>query len=592
MTDSLYYIRHGKNYGFLPKNHLRERARGNYPFSVDIDMTDMRIDQQKREQNFLSEIVSSRLQPPSDITVNDTVSEPKAEPAPVHEENEENALPSATENRKVQSDFPVDMGAGTKSNVPSEQVRIERSAEEANDSGIDEDDDEEEDDEDDEEDSEETKKDSKEVVNEQPELIAIPPGKDEQPVAVPVAAAAPDDVPVVSDFKNVTAEEAPKIEPLPSAPDASKSDETLKVEEKVPDFIPMTTEAAKEAETILKPPQEEPPLTQDSKNETVAKPEDAPKEAPAVVEEKAKPEEIVDTPEIPKPIVDFQNDTVKEESASEEEEEKDKPEELAVEKPSEPAMITETIPESLLPVSVPPKEPEAVTQAPEVKQPEVPPKSDVQPETTPQPIVEVPSTPPPVEIPVTTEVPQIPEHLKPEFVETTPLPIQKKPEPDALLKRFNEKLGGRVVENTGRGSVEPLHRHHDHHHDHHDHSHHEEKKPEAKQEAPALPQAEKPLPPDQPEEPGFFGGLFKKFFSDEDDSEQHFQKTAKPESHLTPKTDKTGERILNQLIKGRCMRRDVIDFEFFCHCEPIFVLYFVEEKKNNNHVDCLDVFSR
>jgi hypothetical protein len=58
-TDDLYYVRYGRNYGFLPKNHLREKVRGTFGHSVDIDIASIYVNQEVRERNFLSEFLKS-----------------------------------------------------------------------------------------------------------------------------------------------------------------------------------------------------------------------------------------------------------------------------------------------------------------------------------------------------------------------------------------------------------------------------------------------------------------------------------------------------------------------------------------------------
>jgi ABC-type nickel/cobalt efflux system permease component RcnA len=185
--------------------------------------------------------------------------------------------------------------------------------------------------------------------------------------------------------------------------------------------------------------------------------------------------------------------------------------------------------------------------AQEVKPSEVP-EIQTQSETIPS---TVETTEAPIEPPITTE--------KHEIVQETLPPSQKqflKPDPDALLQRFNEKLGNRIVEGTGKGTVEPLHKPDEHHHHHgvndhhehhshgHDHHHHEEKISEVPEEkSPEVLNAE-----EEEDKPGFFGGLLKKFFSDEDDSEQHFHDKAQVDNILNPTTQHKGEFYSNLML--------------------------------------------
>lgn len=548
MTDDLYYIRHGKNYGFLPKNHLREKARGDFPFSVEIDISSRRIDQRVREQNFLHEFLkSSQAVPESEGKVNETSSEEPQEAIPqpaVKEPSQENVEINL-------QDVPFDK--------PAEAMTVEPvESNEDNDSGIDEDEDDE-DDEDDEEDSEEEPavvEEPKKDVQEQPELVAIPPSKDldgekaekvtePSPPALPVPASSSEEIPTIqepsNDAGNSTVQEPPKVD------------------EKVPDFIPIKDEVAQEAENIIQHQNDTvntPPEVKQDKEaaESVKKQEEHhhhlhhhhgdsqehhdhhhhheeptknPPEAPKIDES---PPSTIETPSevLNKTTEDdasFDNSTAPAES--------EQPQEPTAEKisePSEPAPVTEQVSEHPL-----------TNQ--QVDAPEIPVQLDVLPPSTEPPAVfEAP--PPQIQIPMAPEVPETVEI--PQIMPDEPeLPIQEKPnlkpEPDALLKRFNEKLGNRIVEGTGKGSVEPVHKPEDHHHHHHEHEHdhqhsHEEKQPEADGKTPEAPIAE-----EEESKPGFFGGLFKKFFSDKDDSEQHFHDKEKVENTLSPQPETNGE---------------------------------------------------
>lgn len=543
MTDDLYYIRSGKNYGFLPKQHLRETTRGNFPFQVEIDISGRLIDQQVREQNFLYEFLkSSQPAQETELKLNETASAPaKTEtlPAPVNEPSQENPIASDPIASDVPLDIPLDKAtevpalpatetsAENKSEAPAAQTISKESNE---DSGVEDDED------DDEDDSEEVPEKSAEVLqekkDEQPELIAIPPHKD------------PEAAKIVETFKEVKKEEAkPAAEPIAASspenvqeshtpsvistnPDELANvtlSETPKVEEKVPEFIPINSEAVQEASILL-----------DSQNGTDNASAELGKSAEEnkIDQEEVKTEETTPNPEnivqnlsnVEEPLAkDATNNTVTEPSAKAEELVAVETNSLS-EKPSDlPAVES---PKQQLEIPVIAIETETIERTTE---------------TTP----EIPQSVPvlvPTEVTETLEIPQ------PE-VEVTPIaPLPLKPSPDALLQRFNEKLGNRVVDGTGKGgSVEPLnrpdeHHHHDHlhshgHHSHetHDHQenhghHHEEKLPEIQEDK----TPETSLTEEENEQPGFFGGLYKKFFSDADDSEQHFREQAKPDNALNP----------------------------------------------------------
>lgn len=526
MTDDLYYIRSGKNYGFLPKQHLRETTRGNFPFQVEIDFSSKLINQQVREQNFLYEFLKSN-QPAeeAEVKLNETVSVPaqtETLPAPVNEPSQENLVAKEAPLEPLGEVAAIDT-IGTSAEIKSEpqvtQQPISKESEE--DSGVDDDDDDDEDDEDDSEDEVEKKDEI-----EQPELIAIPPQKDpesakivetikddpkeeEKLVALPVEAASPEILPEqqsppimpvnADEVVNATVSETPKVE-----------------EEKVLEFIPISNEAVQEATILLESRND----TNSASQELDNKPEEVKtsQEDVNAGESTSKSEEIVQNlPNIQEPLAEnASNETSTESSAIAE----------------EPVTVETT------PLSENPSELSAV-EAPQ-QQLEVP-ELPIETETIERTIETNSKTQQSEAIPVSTEVPETIEILQPDVVEMSSTPIPLKPSPDALLQRFNEKLGNRVVEGTGKGSAEPFPRpdgqHHEHSHDNHDH-HHEEKLPEPQKEK----SPEIPLVDDVNDEPGFFGGLFKKFFSDADDSEQHFHEQAKPDNAFNPSsTDQKGE---------------------------------------------------
>lgn len=566
ITDDLFYIRHGKNYGFLPKNHLREQARGNYPFSVTIDVGKYRIDQQTREQNFLHNFLeSSQPAQPTEVKVNETIIEPiggdEKKIAPTEENNQEPSAGKKQENAQVDStpgekrpdapkdvpietptkdvpldasnDIPIDTLQAIENDLSADQQpEVLDSNEIDNDSGIDDDD--EEDDEEEEE--------SEEEQQEQPELVAIPPSKVVEEMTAPeITKSEPLAVPIPASAK----EETPPQQNVYDQFENSTDEEPLKMDEIVPDFIPIKTEAVEEANNHLQ-----------GQNDTLIASESNEKtEAPEIARVENKNEEVLTVPTLDVQPEMFNNteniQEVKELPAVLEEPVNKLPE--AVNKLPEPAPVKEEIEEfPTVETTTLPAIPDEVVMPPVVES------------TSEIPNFESATPPPQIIIPIASEVPKTEEEP---FVEQTDsqLPVQKpmlKLEPDALLKKFNEKLGNRIVEGTGKGSVEPLFKHdHSHSHDHgnehhsHDHGHHEhhshdhdhhvdDKIPEIHDESIATPVETE----EEEAEPGFFGGLFKKFFSDEDDSEQHFHKQAEVESIMKP--DQTGEFSTNLFLFG------------------------------------------
>lgn len=567
MTSDLFYIRHGKTFGFLPKNHLREKSRGNYPFDVEIDISNKRIDQAVREQNFLHEFLTAP-QTQDELKINETLSEVNAtETLPVKPQ-EKNEVPLDKEVPSPANPKP-DLPPKDKQ-LPTESTELEEEEEEEdNDSGIDEDED---DDRIDDRDLASSVN-PKPLEQEQPKLVAIPPSKDEdkpneilkkeEPLALPVAAS------VVEDFQ-----------PLPTELNSEHNDTEQTKPEVVPDFIPMKSEVVNDVLKLVEP------HIDNSDPLNVQQQPEPPKDAPTIAQEE-KVEETSAAPELPSVTSPENNSNfteVPEAPASQPVLESKGPEAPAqqpvTEAPAneiptvtEKPAISENIPEqtTVEPAPVTESVEEFTTTAPELPdvpyQFETPQIFEVRTEAPklveliPEMTAEVPPVPPQNEIPVTietVEVPEVPVSTEapeiplPEIIEEvpTPLPLQPnpyKPEPDALLKRFNEKLGNRVVESTGIGSAEPLnigdssqqhyHDHsHDHHHsshDHHSHDHsahlHNDKINEPEDKSP-----ESPTPVEEEERPGFFAGLVSKFFGDKGDSEDHYNNEA---DSLSPTSD-------------------------------------------------------
>lgn len=593
MTDDLYYIRHGKNFGFLPKHHLREKSRGNYPFDFEIDLGSKTIDQAVRENNFLYEFLtaSQPAQP------NETVSAPavnETQPAPVNEPNQEQE-PADPSTQEIPLDIPLDKPDETTPGPPSDvKPPSVASDEDENDSGID-DQDEDDDDDDDETDSEEASEETTEkpavIEAQQPELVAIPPGKNEEPEkaaevveeapkvetpaekpkveappeAIPVPASLPELIPEVNDLNNDTAQiptlEAPKIEDeLKASPVTDSSPNELPAvaqppANEVPEFIPIKDEVVEKAENLL-----------EAGNATVSESSE-----PVVEKETPKLEEVVVDP-IQEPFVNdtvagaadqvdlnvYQNETVQE-----------TPPQDSAEVPADnqdadkPTDTLDAVKPSEVPI------PDAVIEEPKVEVPEIPEK--VKPVTQ-QPLAEETTTeaqiieqplPPQFEEPITTAVPEIVEIPPAEIADSRPPPPLLKPEPDALLQKFNEKLGNKFAENSGRGSVEPLirpdhihgHSHpHDHSHDHHDHIHSHGNNDHSHGshghshlEPPPVVQEEK-SPEVADESPGLFSGLFS-FFSSKEDTQQVIHEHEPVVNIFDPPADRTGEFVFVFCVK-------------------------------------------
>lgn len=451
----------------------------------------------------------------------------------MHESSEENLTVDLKANEIPQETLAQKPDVEKDVQKDQPQPAVEESNESENDSGIDEDEDED-DDEEEEEESEEVKSILLPVMQQdQPELVAIPPGKNtevehskDQPktepleplkeeakveaVAQPVAASSTVENPqfpqqVYDDAENATIQEN------------SKTDI-------VPDFVPMKAETVNEALNVLQNG-----TTNDEKQEAVTQQADTIKviETTTKPHEEEKIEEIVTTN--PAPTIEE-----KPEEVTEKEHDHSHTHVHILEPPA--PSVEETVNDIILePTDKTPKssvvddleqKPIQISDIPvdaETIAPPIGTKRDEERNSKRE------SPPPPAVHATPQEVP-IGEVPQPELQETfTQKPILK-PEPDALLQKFNEKLGTRIVEGTGKGTVEPLHKPDEHHHEHHDDKAHSTNK------IPDPPKAE------EEEKLGFFSGLYKKFFSDEDDSEQHFHDEAHVKNTLAkPSSDQNGE---------------------------------------------------
>lgn len=459
----------------------------------------------------------------------------------MHEPSEENLTvePKANE-------IPQEMPAvipDVEKNVEKDQPQpvVEESNESENDSGIDDDEDEEDDEE--EEESEEVKPTlPSNMEQEQPELVAIPPGKGteveqskDKPKTEPLEPLKEEEKvePVAQHVAASSTVENPQF-PQQVYDDAENS--TIQENSKadiVPDFVPMKAEAVNEADNQLRND-----TTNDEKQEAVMQQaekievvETTTKESQEPHEEKKIEEIVTTTPaptieEIPEEVTEkvhdhsHDHDNIPEPPASSVETVHDIILETTTDKIQELPIVDDS---AQIPIQIPDVPVEAEIIAPSFGA-----KRDEERNSKRE------SPPPPTLLTIPQEVP-IGEVPQPELQETiTQKPILK-PEPDALLQKFNEKLGNRIVEGTGKGTVEPLHKPDEHHHHEHHHEHHDDKA-HSTNKLPDSPQVE------NEEKVGFFSGLYKKFFSDEDDSEQHFHDKAQVKNTLSKSSsDQNGE---------------------------------------------------
>jgi hypothetical protein len=559
MTDDLYFCRYGRNYGFIPKNHLREKTKGKFPFELNLDLTSTKIDQTMREQNFVSLILSSsssqqNVQP----ELNDTkLPEEKIDPqqaAEIKVSDLTQQIPEATP--KVLTE-PIPLEPTTTKNIPAADVK------EQTDSGIEDNEDDDDEDEDDEDEYEVPKQ----KKPEQPELVAIPPGKPIEENFVPTPA-------VVEESKTQESEKVVNEE--------KPTEETIKqVEEPttvVPQEILSTTTTQDNIDmidnsTLPQQVQSEPAPVNEVVDEQFLT-----TELPKVEATTLKPEEIVET------TTSSQVPTATEEIST--------PltivnEEVTTQSPSISSEITTLVPEIQETTTLTPEViQETTTLAPEVIQEtttnfipslandELPTSAEVDSsedlsiyqnrndtdelpddfEATSEPSIE-PSIEASQAIPETTTIqPEVINEvttLKPEIevttqssqtenVETTTAQIPKlnPNEPDALMKRLREKIDNQRMKTFEKKPEENQHSHHGHHHHEHSHGHHHHDHSHGHTHSSHdhshshEPQQENkiPIPPpvgsidvkieDDDDEPGFFGGLYKKFFSGSNEEEE------------------------------------------------------------------------
>ena len=328
-TDDLFYIRHGRNYGFYPKSHLREKAKGNFPHTIEIDLNNLKgINPQVRQENFLYQFLSGQFVPQipesdniTTDTINSTTTTDKAEVKLV----DSNEVPETTEKKPetIQPPVPVE----NKPEEPQLKVQeqqpkevpasIEKTPEVPDNLSVEEDDEDVDDTEDDE--FEEDDDDSENVEmnpipeandkpfvpppmpamkaqenpdTKQPELMVIPPSKDtdskptenvnkdELSNEIPplVQPKQPSFTEEILDFFDFGSETTETPEPTPQT-----AEQDFKVlQQNVPEFVPMKEEVVEKAKIIASEITSEPIPVQ---NQTM--PEKVPENNEVKVEEKA-----------------------------------------------------------------------------------------------------------------------------------------------------------------------------------------------------------------------------------------------------------------------------------------------------------------
>jgi hypothetical protein len=566
-TDDLFYIRYGRNFGFLPKNHLREKARGNFLHSFEIDIATLHINQEVRETNYLHEFIksSSQTHPEPNKNINDSGNETKEN---VKQQTGENSVDNASPEK--QEERPTDyIPIGTEPKIEPASIKLEEkpaaeTTDDENDSGVEEEEEYEDDEDDEREDEEIFDKPEQNNSTEQPELLAIPPNKNvpeeiptPQPASVDNATVTQEelvkDVPEQAPLDTTSNSKQPEEVELPVSKETVEQktetieklekNETIAEQEKVPDTKPDDIQQFKEeiVNEILKPQEEEKkelpapaPVTEeiiedfghyghnhnhnhDEKIETITEAN------PQVVEEK-----VETVTEIPK-----------QETTPEIQEQQ-------AETTTEAHIPTATIEEEAPKIDA--------TQVLETEQfTRLPENIDIPELTTAAPIIEETTTPLPQ---ILTEAPEVKQ-------EEERVQAKEKPEhnynQDMLLKRFNDKLGNRGPA-EGVGVVEQVnkdHHHHadhshhghaDHSHDHHHYHEHTENVPQQQQQPNVI---EVPEDDDEEEDveqkPGFLSGLMKKIFGGTNEAGQQ-----KPndETESTPESAPSEFNIVHALLNS------------------------------------------
>lgn len=295
-TDDLFYVRHGRNYGFCPKTHLREMAKGNFPHTIEIDLNNLKgINPEVRQQNFLFKFLSGQVAPQileSDNITTDTINattrtadkeevkpmDGKQEPEPTENKQEAIQAPVPVENNPEEPQLKV------QEQQPNVVPAVVEKTPEVPDS-VEEDDEDFDDTEDDEEDEEDEDLEDVEInpipkandkpfvpppmpatkapentETKQPELIAIPPSKDTESVTTenankdeisneippPPQPKQPSFTEEFLDFFDLGSDTP---EPTPQT-----AEEDFKVlQQNVPEFVPMKQEVVEEAKISSAP---------------------------------------------------------------------------------------------------------------------------------------------------------------------------------------------------------------------------------------------------------------------------------------------------------------------------------------------------
>ncbi|KAL7044093.1 hypothetical protein ACKWTF_001776 [Chironomus riparius] len=465
-TDDLYYARYGRNYGFLPKNHIREKAKGNFIHSVQLNLDTLRINSQVKETNFLHEMLKSSSQPDQQIS-NQTNSSPdenkhnhdhsnnnhnhEEKKVEIVEERPTDYIPIGTEPKdtvkqenevKTESTETVkqEKEVKTESTEPKKEEqpiqddsdkltaeKLQKSNEiknekqeirqENNDSGIEDDEDDDETDDEEEDDDEDEEADLLDIQEQKNDTIT----ENTEPIKIEENRVE----------LNATTSKENEEKPIEKVDDIKIAKPEIVQAENVVDQDKNVFDESKTIE-IGDTKTQEPELidnnSAENKTQGVEQIE-APKEPEKIEEIPEKVEEKIEIPEFK------QIPEIKEEKEV---------------KPRDPAPVNEEINEEPITTQI------SITEQPiqEKYEPEIPLPID---ETT------TPSYQP---------ITNLPELKHEEITEVPPSSQEKredKNDQDLLLKRFSEKLGHRHPE--GVGSVEQIHHSHQHSHDQHGHSH-------------------------------------------------------------------------------------------------------------------------
>lgn len=467
-TDDLYYAKYGRNFGFIPKNNLREISRGNFQHNVEINFDNIKLLPEIKETNYLHQVAKSSHSTTQNSSESSTGSADEVKEQIV--EQQENAENKA-ESPKTEEERPIEyIPIGTEPKVPEPQpanVTVEEVK------------------------TEDKPNESESVPVEDKKLVEPEVIKEEKLTEEPT---------VITEKQSQDTQNDSGLE---DDDDEGEDDE----EDDESDIFDSTEQTTETASTEVPETTPMPKVEQVEQNDTLAtEPEIKSQELPQIVEEPVKIEEVPPVPIEPQQSIEVinneelasaNNDTV--EIPKQPEPAQDIPEfkEIPTEKPQEPAPVVEEVIEEKV---------EEVTTTPVPIVDEIPP-----------PVIEETTTALPE---IVTELPDVKQGFTTEVPQTPPSQVKReiRIEQDMLLKRFDQKLGHKSSD--GVGSVEQVHKHfHDQSHDHiqpHDHSHLSNVDDKTDQIS-----KEEVSEDEQDKKPGFFGGLVKKIFGDEHDKHQH-----------------------------------------------------------------------